>query len=153
ERPHNARNTDTGAEIGAARDHRLHGLAGARRAESLERKVVLLEERVAQRWRLVFPVVDLPDRDLEAVLRLRRGQRERQSDSNRTSEPHQVISSHGIGLLKLKRAAPCRAPSNALSPTIVRLSALERYAGEGALRDQAASTSVPRCAPPHWAWH
>ena len=59
-----------GADIGAAGNDRLHGLAGARGADILQHQAVLLEDAgiLAERRGLVFPVVDLADRDLELVL-------------------------------------------------------------------------------------
>jgi hypothetical protein len=41
----------------------LHGFARALRADGVEHEVVLLEDTdvLAERWRLVFPVVDLAD--------------------------------------------------------------------------------------------
>ena len=68
---HHARDADARAEIGRARHHRLNGLARALRAERLDLEIVLLEDAgvLAERRRLVLPVVDLPDRDLQRVLR------------------------------------------------------------------------------------
>ena len=66
---HHAGGADAGADIGRAGDHRLDGLAGALRADVLQHQTVLLEDAgvLAERRRLVFPVVDLADRDLERV--------------------------------------------------------------------------------------
>ena len=71
EHPHDARDPDPDADIGAAGDDRLHGLAGTRGAEIVEGQPVFLEDAgvLAERRHLVFPIVDLPDRDLELVVR------------------------------------------------------------------------------------
>ena len=71
---HDAGGADAGADIGRAGDHRLDGFAGALRADILQHQAVLLEDAgvLAERRRLVFPVVDLADRELERVLGGRR---------------------------------------------------------------------------------
>ena len=71
---HHAGDADAGAEIGAAGNDRLDGLARALRAERLDLQIVLLEDAgvLAERRRLVLPVVDLADRDFQRVLRRRR---------------------------------------------------------------------------------
>ena len=71
ERAHDAGDADADADIGRAGDDSLHGFTGALRADSLDDEVVLLEDAgiLAERRRLVFPIVDLADRELERVLR------------------------------------------------------------------------------------
>src|SRR4029077_20648471 len=85
-RPHRTGEPDAAADVGAAGDHRLNGLAGAGGAEVLQHEVVFLEDAgvLAERGRLVFPVVDLPDCDLQRVLRDGR-QCERGTDCERQS--------------------------------------------------------------------
>ena len=70
-----AGDADAAADVGRAGDHRLDGLAGALRADALQLQVVLLEDAgvLAERRRLVFPVVDLADRELERVFGEGRG--------------------------------------------------------------------------------
>ncbi len=48
----------------------LDGFAGAAGADRLQHQAVLLEDAgvLAERRRLVLPIVDLPDRDLELIL-------------------------------------------------------------------------------------
>jgi hypothetical protein len=86
ERAQDAGNADAGAEIGAAGDDRLHGFARTLGADILEHQVVLFEDAgvLTERRRLVFPVVDLTDRDLELILGRRRcgGQGERCEQRN-----------------------------------------------------------------------
>ena len=67
---HHAGCADARADIRTARNHRLNGLAGALRAGIFKHQAVLLEDAgiLTERRRLVFPVVDLPDDDLERVL-------------------------------------------------------------------------------------
>ena len=67
---HHAGCTDAGADIGAARDHRLNGLSRALRAGVFKHQTMFLEDAgiLAERGRLVFPIVDLSDDDLERVL-------------------------------------------------------------------------------------
>src|SRR6185437_2352217 len=78
------RDADAAAEIGAAGDDRLDGLAGAGGAEVIEHDVVLLEEAriLTERRRLVLPVVDLANCHLQLVLgrRRQRQQRKRAGD-------------------------------------------------------------------------
>ena len=72
ERAHGAVGANAGADIDAARDHRLHGLAAPLREEEVEDEAMLLEDAglLAERRRLVLPVVRRPDRELELILRL-----------------------------------------------------------------------------------
>ena len=67
---HDAGNAYARAEIGAAGDDRLHRLAGTRGAEAIQHQIVLLEDAggLTERRRLVLPIVDLADRELEAGL-------------------------------------------------------------------------------------
>jgi hypothetical protein len=67
---HRARRADPDADVGAAGDHCLQRLAGALRPEGLEHDAVLFEDAglLPERRHLVFPVVDLADRELEHVL-------------------------------------------------------------------------------------
>src|SRR6185312_14512710 len=84
---HDARSADAGADIGRAGNHRLDGLARALGADVFQHQPVLLEDAgvLPQRRRLVFPVIDLPDRELERVLGRRGGghQRERRDKAER----------------------------------------------------------------------
>ena len=77
---HDAGGTDAGADIGRARDHRLDGFAGALRAGILQHQPMFLEDAgvLAERRRLVFPVVDLADHQLERVFGGCRGAGKRQ---------------------------------------------------------------------------
>jgi hypothetical protein len=84
------------AEIGAARDHGLKGFARALGADRFDDKIVLFEDAgiLAECRRLVFPVVDLADRDLQGVLRVCRQARrqERECSARDGSEcPHRFL--------------------------------------------------------------
>src|SRR5205823_3216178 len=100
---------DARAKIGAAGNDGLQGLACALRADILEHEVVPLEDArvLTERGRLVLPIVDLPDRDLELILRARRRGVEAGEHDQRKSEAaaqriprsvrsHQVSSSFRI---------------------------------------------------------
>src|SRR5262249_28753677 len=122
---HHARNADAGSEIGRARHHCLDGLAGALGAERFDLEAVLLEDAcgLAERRRLVLPIVDLADRDLERVLR-GGGRRERyrerkRRDSRRQSHrffPLDLFAFFAAPLFFLAGAVPglgCRAAASA----------------------------------------
>src|SRR5262249_20289104 len=69
----------------------LHGLAGAGGAEALQHQIVLLEDPsiAAEGRRLVLPVVDLADGDLELVLRVR-GRANQRERNNTCDRPRQL---------------------------------------------------------------
>src|SRR5262249_1485266 len=97
-------------EIGAAGNDGLQGLARALRADILEHEVVPLEDArvLAQRRRLVLPIVDLADRDLEVILRARRRRGEADQHSKRQAEAQRMrcsVKSHR-GVLLLSHLSP-----------------------------------------------
>src|SRR5262249_57428391 len=109
---HDAGDADAGAEIGAAGNDGLQGLARALGADILEHEVVPLEDArvLAQRRRLVLPIVDLADGDLELILRARRrrgeaGERnERKAEASAQRSPRSVKCHRGVLRLSLLSA-------------------------------------------------
>src|SRR5262245_17377810 len=102
---------DIDAEIGAAGDHRLHGLARPRGAEVLERDAVFLEDAglLPEDRRLPAPDFELADRNLELVLRecRRRRGRHRAREQKRPE-----LAVHGVSPSNIKLSSPRkRGPS------------------------------------------
>src|SRR5262245_995528 len=96
ESAHDAGDANAGAEIGAAGDDGLHGLARALGADIVQHQVMLLEDAgvLAERRRLVLPVVDLADRDLELILRERRSEREQRNQREHARPRHNMHRYH-----------------------------------------------------------
>ena len=128
---------DIDAEIGAAGDHRLHGLAGARGAEDLERDPMLLEDAglLAEDRRLAAPDLELADRDLERVLRLRRSSRESERRNKRASQHRSVHRFHRMS--SDAGTAPCRSPRVAACVARRR-----RIARDAARRTRHCATAI-----------
>ncbi len=74
ERAQHTLGTDIDTEVGASRDHRLHGLTRAGGTEVLQLDAVLLEDTglLAEDRHLSAPYLQLPYGDLEPVLGARR---------------------------------------------------------------------------------
>src|SRR5262249_7088681 len=103
-------NADAGAEIGAAGDDGLHGLARALRADVLEHEVVPLEDArvLAERRRLVLPIVDLADGDFELIFRPRRRESEQRNKRERARSQHNKYRYH------------CRSSETERQPRVAR---------------------------------
>src|SRR5204863_7110112 len=119
---------DARAKIGAAGNDGLQGLACTLRADILEHEVVPLEDArvLAERGRLILPIVDLADRDLELILRARRRTAEAGEHDQRQAE-----------------AAPQRIPRSVRShrgypPLFASFPALGFYPRPEERRDSAA---------------
>src|SRR5262249_40339024 len=99
-----------GAEIGAAGDDGLHGLARALSADILEHEIVPLEDArvLAERRRLVLPIVDLADGDLELILRPRRRERAQPNEHERARPHYNVNRSHRRSFERSDRIATVR---------------------------------------------
>ena len=152
---HDAGNAYARADIRTAGDDRLHGLAGTRGAEAFQHQIVLLEDAgvLAQRRRLVLPIVDLADCELELVLRLRRrnGRRERGNEGDRTGElaPHRVLPFFRLFVVfRLRDDVVRELP--ALTDA-ARRRALEAAGARRPCRGVASST--PRSGWSRWASH
>src|SRR5262249_50522092 len=121
ERAHDPGDADAGAEIGAAGDAGVHGFARALSADILEHEIVPLEDArvLAERRRLVLPIVDLADGDLELILRPRRREREQPNEHERARPHYNVYRYHRRSFERSDRVAH-RATSLAWSRTIMR---------------------------------
>src|SRR5262249_23059419 len=141
-----------GAEIGAAGNDGLHGLARALGADILEHEIVPLEDAgvLAERRRLVLPIVDLADGDLELILRLRRREREQANEHERARAHHNVYECHRRSFERSDRVAH-RATSLAWSRPIMRDAARgARHCATGAAFARATNCGAARRpgAPP-----
>ena len=83
--------TGTDADVDAAGEHDLDGLAAALGVEHVEREAMLLEDAgvLAELRHALLPAAALPDRDLERILRDRGAVQEHQRQrGGQTSAQH-----------------------------------------------------------------
>src|SRR5262249_13843337 len=120
ERAHHAGDADAGADVGAAGNDRLHRLASASRAEIVEHDAMLLEDAdvLTERGRLVLPVVDLADRDLERILGAGLQRQQRGRPRRVGNAFHRVFLLRARPLAALARRAGRRADALRTAPAV-----------------------------------
>src|SRR5262249_45400631 len=104
---HDAGDAAASAEIDAAGDDGLHGLARDLGADILEHEVVTLEVArvLAERRGLILPIVDLADGDLELIFRPRRRESEQPNEHERARPQYNMYRYHRRSFERSDRVA------------------------------------------------